>query len=139
MKIQTNFAILKQTRWSEYGVRFLFGGIITATTGIIASLWGPAVGGLFLAFPAILPATATVIEKHERDKKHKHGMHGTQRGRVAASIDAAGAAIGSIGLLAFALVMWRCAESLPSWAVLSFATVVWWGVSVLGWEIRKHT
>jgi hypothetical protein len=30
---------------------------------------GPRVGGLFLAFPAIFPASATLVEKHEKQKK----------------------------------------------------------------------
>jgi hypothetical protein len=32
--------------------------------GLIAARFGPVVGGLFLAFPAIFPASATLIEKH---------------------------------------------------------------------------
>ena len=35
------------------------------------------------------------------------GADGTLRGRVAASIDASGAALGSLGLALFALVVWR--------------------------------
>src|SRR5712671_5535227 len=66
--------------------------------GIIANKFGPSIGGLFLAFPAIFPASATLIEKYEKQKKEKEGLRGTQRGRQAASVDAAGAAMGSIGL-----------------------------------------
>jgi hypothetical protein len=54
---------------------------------------------LFLAFPAVFCASATLIEKHERDRKQKAGLPGTRRGRQA---DALGAAIGSFGLLGFA-------------------------------------
>ena len=61
MKIGVNFSSLKEDRWYEYAERFLFGGIITAATGEIARTFGPAVAGLFLAFPAIFPATATLI------------------------------------------------------------------------------
>jgi hypothetical protein len=80
-----------------------FDGLITPIAGVIAKQFGPAVGGLFLAFPAIFPASATLIEKHEKQKKEKRGLHGVPRGREAASMDAAGAAMGSIGLLQFAL------------------------------------
>jgi hypothetical protein len=38
--------------------------------------WGPAVVGLFLAFPAIFPASATLIEKHERQRKQRQGLTG---------------------------------------------------------------
>ena len=34
-----------------------------------AKRYGPGVAGLFLAFPAIFPAGATLIEKHEKEKK----------------------------------------------------------------------
>ena len=39
--------------------------------GLVANVWGPAWGGLFLAFPAIFCASATLIEKHEREEKEK--------------------------------------------------------------------
>lgn len=45
------------------------GCLITVATGMIAKKYGPGIGGLFLAFPAILPASATLIEKHEKQKE----------------------------------------------------------------------
>ena len=45
-------------------------------TGIIAKKFGPGMGGLFLAFPAIFPARATLVEKHEKEKKQQAGMEG---------------------------------------------------------------
>jgi hypothetical protein len=69
MRIELDVSALHRTRWSEYAVRFLFGGIVTAATGLIAKQFGPVVAGLFLAFPAIFPAGATLIEKHEKQKK----------------------------------------------------------------------
>ena len=80
-------------------MRFGFGGLITAVAGLIAKEYGPVVGGLFLAFPAIFPASATLIEKHERERKEQRGPNGVDRGRKAVSADAGGAAIGSVGLL----------------------------------------
>jgi len=97
----------------------------------------PRVGGLFLAFPAIFPASATLIEKHEKQKKQRQGLDGTVRGRMAASIDAAGAAIGSLGLAVFALVMWKLAPRDSHWMVLIAATASWLAVSVLVWKYRK--
>jgi hypothetical protein len=55
---------------------------------------------LFLAFPAIFPSSATSVEKHEKQKKQQRGSDGTIPGREATGLDAAGAAIGSIGLIA---------------------------------------
>ena len=124
-------------RWRDYAVRFAFGGIVTALTGLIAKRWGPGVAGLFLAFPAIFPAGATLIEKHEREKKRKAGMDGTARGRAAARIDAAGAATGTLGLTIFAVIVWRFLAGYPSWAVLLIAALSWLAVSVLVWWARK--
>ena len=121
----------------EYAVRFVFGGIVTVLAGLIAKNFGPGVGGLFLAFPAIFPAGATLIEKHEKQKKERAGINGTQRGRTAAGLDAAGAAIGTIGLLCFALLVWQLITSYQPWIVLAAATFTWLTVSVLIWHLRQ--
>ena len=118
-------------------MRFVFGGIVTAATGLIAKRWGPEIAGLFLAFPAIFPAGATLIEKHEKQKKRKAGMDGTARGRAAASVDAAGAAMGGIGLMVFGVVVWRFLPNHASWAVLALAGLAWMAVSVLLWWTRR--
>jgi hypothetical protein len=88
VKVKFDTSSLGLSKWYEYVIRFVFGGTITALTGIIARRYGPEIGGLFLAFPAILPAAASLIEKHEKEKKERAGLHGTMRGRVAAGIDA---------------------------------------------------
>ena len=133
MKIHIDTSALKRTTWHEYALRFLAGGVITGVTGIIAKKFGPGVGGLFLAFPAIFPASATLIEKHEKRKKERAGFDGTKRGRIAAGLDAAGAAMGTGGLLIFALVAWKGMLSYPAWAVLVAASLGWLGVSALIW------
>jgi hypothetical protein len=71
---------------------------------------------LFLAFPAIFCASATLIEKHERERKERAGVRGTRRGKEAAALDAAGAALGSFGLLAFGAAIWLLAHNLSWWA-----------------------
>ena len=73
MLIKVNLGALRKTKGSEYLVRFMLGGAVTVLTGLIASHYGPAIGGFFLAFPAIFPASATLVERHERDKKHAGG------------------------------------------------------------------
>jgi Protein of unknown function (DUF3147) len=67
MIVQLNLSSLHETRWYEYLVRFALGGAMTVIAGLIAARFGPIVGGLFLAFPAIFPASATLIEKHVRE------------------------------------------------------------------------
>jgi hypothetical protein len=138
MRIQVNISVLKESRWHQLAVRFCLGGLITVAAGIIAKEYGPAVGGLFLAFPAIFPAGATLIEKHERGRKEKLGLHGKVRGRKAASVDAAGAARGSIGLLVFAVLISRLITDYKPWIVMLGATLAWMVTSVLLWYMRKH-
>jgi len=137
MRVKIDVSALGQIKWHDYAVRFLFGGLVTAVAGILAKKFGPGIGGLFLAFPAIFPASATLIEKHEKQTKEKQGFEGTTRGTEAASIDAAGAAMGSIGLLAFAVVVWKFVAGQNPWLVLAAATLIWLIISVLVWELRK--
>lgn len=137
MIVRIKPSALKQTKWHEYALRFVFGGAVTAVAGIMAKEFGPAVGGLFLAFPAIFPATATLVEKHERQRKEKEGMAGKRRGREAASVDAAGAALGSIGLALFGLFVWLFAARISSLLLLAAATTLWSAVSFIAWVIRK--
>jgi hypothetical protein len=66
MRISVNLSALRKTKWYEYAIRFVFGGAITAFAGVVAKEYGPVLGGLFLAFPAIFPASATLLERHER-------------------------------------------------------------------------
>jgi hypothetical protein len=136
MTVTMGLSSLCKTKWYEYVVRFVFGGLVTAITGLIAKEFGPDVGGLFLAFPAIFPASATLIEKHEKEKKEEAGLDGTRRGRVAASVDAAGASIGTIGLMGFALVVWLSITIYPVWIVLTGATAAWLIISASLWHIR---
>jgi len=137
VRIRIDVAGLRRTKWYEYAIRFLFGGLITATAGLIADRWGPAIGGLFLAFPAMLPASATLVEKHERQKKALVGLHGAERGREAAALDAAGAAIGCIGLAGFAVIVWQFLALSQPWIVLGAAGLLWLVSSGLGWRVLQ--
>jgi MFS family permease len=137
MSITANFASLKTTKPHEYAIRFLFGGLITAATGIIAKEFGPVVAGLFLAFPAIFPASVTLIAKHEKERKRKEGYDGTRRGRAAAAADAAGTSLGSLALLAFALIVWRLLPTWTPWLILPLAAIAWAGTAVLLWLLRR--
>src|SRR5579862_7907850 len=104
MTMRMDISAVLKTKWYEYAVRFVFGGLITVSAGLITKSFGPTVGGLFLAFPAIFPASATLIDKHEKEKKTRAGFDGTVRGCLAASLDARGAKMGSVALIVFALV-----------------------------------
>src|SRR5437588_9990378 len=138
MNIHISFRTLRQMRWKELALRFSLGGAITAATGIIAMQFGPVIGGLFLAFPAILLATLTLVEKHEVQKKAQKGMCGSRRGQQAAAADAAGAMLGSVGLVVFGFIVWQFAPNHAPWLVLGSATVVWATVGLCLWLIRKQ-
>ena len=137
MRIGLDVSSIHHLRLRDYAVRFVFGGIVTVLTGLIARRYGPGVAGLFLAFPAIFPAGATLIEKQQREKKRRVGLDGTSRGRVAAGIDAIGAAMGTLGLIAFAILIWRFLPGHSSPAILTIAGLGWLAISVLAWLIRK--
>ena len=128
---------MKRAKWWEYVLRFVLGGLVTAGAGVIAKKLGPTFGGLFLAFPAILAASATLVEKHERERKEQKGLTGTYRGRHAAGADAAGAAMGSVGLIAFAIVVWRGLPGHRAWVVIIAATLLWGVVSLAVWDTWK--
>ena len=137
MKVQIDPGALRDSKWYEYVLRFAFGGTITALAGLIAKRYGPEVGGLFLAFPAILPATATLLEDEQKQKKKHEGMNGAIRGRMAAGVDAYGASMGAIGLALFAVLVWRRLPYGSLAVVLGEATLAWLAVSVFVWVIRE--
>jgi Protein of unknown function (DUF3147) len=112
---------IRETTAGEYLLRFAFGGTMTAMTGLIAHAWGPAVGGLFLAFPAILPASLTLVARHD--------------GRRQAAHEARGAVLGAIGLAAFAVVSSLSAMHAPPVVTLALAATVWGAVSGLLWWV----
>jgi hypothetical protein len=136
MMIEIKLDALKEIKPHEIAVRFLFGGACTVVAGLIAKQWGPGVGGLFLAFPAIFPATASLIAKHEKEEKAKIGVDGTERGRLAASVDAAGTTVGCIGLAGFAVVVWRELPLQHAGLVLAEALLAWVTLAVGFWLLR---
>jgi hypothetical protein len=103
----------------QYILRFLFGGVICVATGLIGNAWGPAIGGLFLAFPAVLPASLTFVSEED--------------GRASARADARGSSIGASALIVFAIVVWITAEHWHPVAVLMAATAAWVACSCIGW------
>jgi Protein of unknown function (DUF3147) len=137
MIVHAKLSALKESRWYEYLVRFLLGGMTTLLAGVIADWYGPETGGLFLAFPAIFCASATLIEKHERKRKQEFGLNGRRRGTDAAALDACGAALGGIGLAAFALSVWLLAQDY-GFSSLIIASIAWTVVSILIWRLHQQ-
>ncbi len=112
---------LRKTSPSEYLLRFAFGGIVTTCTGIIAHEYGPSIGGLFLGFPAILPASLTLVRRHD--------------GRRQAVEDARGAVLGAVGLMVFAAVTALLATRVRTAVVLAAATCAWGLIAIACWTV----
>jgi len=135
MRVHLRLSKVTNTSWTDYGMRFLFGGVITVLTGLFAREYGPVFGGLFLAFPAIFPASSTLIEKHQREAELAEGSPNTHRGRRLAALDARGAAWGSIGLMCFGVFVWKL---LPEWnaaGTLLAAFGIWLVASISLWRL----
>jgi hypothetical protein len=137
MWIRFDFAAIRRTKPNEYTMRFLFGGSVTLLAGLIAREYGPAIGGLFLAFPAIFPAGVTLIAKHEERRRQKAGLDGKERGKRAAALDTRGAVIGAYGLFSFAFTAYTLLSTWATSAVLGLATLAWLATSLLIWRLRQ--
>jgi len=137
MIVKVSVSSLKDGRWYEYVVRFVLGGAATVMTGVISSRFGASVGGVFLALPAIFCASATLIQKHEERRKREAGLGGERRGQQAAALDAAGAALGSVGMAAFALAFWLLVER-QTLIAFGIALGVWIAMSIAAWWVWRH-
>ncbi len=105
----------------ENALRFLFGGLVTVGLGIVSRRWGPAIGGLLLGFPAIFPASITLVNEDE--------------GRAKAIDDARGARLGSIAMIVFAVVVHETASSWRPPTVLAIATLAWLTAALVLWMV----
>ena len=117
---------VKKSRFRDYAIRFLFGGLVSVLVGLLGDHFGPGIGGLFLAFPAILPATLTLLKEED--------------GRERAADDARGARLGAVGLAAFGLAVYALTRANASGALtLVVAVVGWTCVSVSLWSVWYGT
>jgi hypothetical protein len=110
-RIRVRTAELGQTSLRDWLVRFGFGGGVSALAGAVSVLAGPTIGGMFLAFPAISLASLTLVAKED--------------GVPQARNDARGAGLGTLGLLAFAVVIAVTITRWPLWAAFTAAIMVW--------------
>jgi hypothetical protein len=100
-------------------VRFAFGFVISVTVGAIGLVAGDRIAGLFLAFPAILPASLTLIADEDGEDKAK--------------VDAAGACFGAVGLSVYGAASWfLLSRTAPVPAELG-ALVAWAVVAIGGY------
>jgi hypothetical protein len=137
MIIQVRLTAIKGIKPHEWLIRFVFGGLVFVMAGLIAQHFGPVIGGFFLAFPAIFPAGASLVETHEKRHKARAGFDGANRGRIVAAIDARGAAMGCIGLAGFALVFWIWLPRVGMIQTFVLAGLVWMTLGAGVWFLRK--
>jgi hypothetical protein len=106
---------LHETRWQDLGIRFAFGAVVSVVAGLIGLGFGARVGGMLLAFPAILPATLTLIEKEEGEQ---HSFHDLQ-----------GSVAGACGLVGFGVVAVNTIGRLNVLLALALAFLAWCAVA----------
>jgi hypothetical protein len=104
-------AKLKKVGVGELVVRFAFGAAISLVAGFVGLAAGARAGGMFLAFPAILPAALTMIERKE--------------GRRQALEDERGSVYGALGLIVFAVVCEALIVGLAAVVTLAVALAAW--------------
>jgi Protein of unknown function (DUF3147) len=99
--------------------RFLTGGLTSVGAGLVTLVFGARAGGIFLAFPAILAASLTLIEQQENS--------------VEAREDARGATVGGFALAIFAVVAALTLGQLSAGLALALAALAWLGVALAGY------
>lgn len=137
-RISIDLGKLRETKPSAMAVRFGLGGAITAFAGWIGMKYGPEVAGLFLAFPAIFPASVTLVQKHEEQEHRGNPEEAKRRGCAQAGIEANGAVLGSLGLLAFGAAVWGLATQIGGWLAILAALALWTAVSAAAWILRER-
>ena len=102
--------------FEDYAVRFAFGAGIALVAGLLGMWLGSKFGGVFLGFPAILPASLTLIQKKD--------------GKEQAAIDSEGAVLGAIGFVGFAIVVTLTVVRFGVLPTVIAALVVWTAIAV---------
>jgi len=109
--VALDIAQLRQTHWQDLLIRFIFGATISVAAGIVGSTLGAKVGGILLAFPAILPATLTLIAKEDGGQHLFHDLQGT--------------VAGAFGLVGFGVVAAMTIGRLNVLVALTLALLAW--------------
>jgi hypothetical protein len=107
---------IREVSFRELAIRFIAGALTSVAAGVVTLVFGPRVGGVFLAFPAILAASLTLIEQEEDSANARE--------------DARGAMIGGIAMAAFAGIAAITFLKLNAAVALALATVGWFVVAV---------
>jgi hypothetical protein len=114
---RVQLAKLKEVEPGDLLVRIAFGALISVIAGVVSLVWNAKAGGMFLAFPAILPATLTLIEKKESKRE--------------AEEDDEGALLGSVAMFSFAATSVWALATFAAGIALAAATGAW-AVTAIG-------
>src|SRR5215218_8016064 len=106
---------VRHLRSRDLVVRFVFGAITSAVAGSLSILFSPIVGGVFLAFPAILAASLTLIAEEEDTTETREDGRGAVVGALGM------AAFAAIGVAAFTKIAWplALAAACCAWAIVA--------------------
>lgn len=107
----------------DYAVRFGFGAAIALVAGLLGMWFGPKFGGVFLGFPAILPASLTLIQKKD--------------GKEQAAIDSEGAVLGAVAFVAFAIVVALVVVGLGVVPTVIVGLIVWTVIAVALYALAR--
>jgi hypothetical protein len=122
-QIQLRAGELKQAPIRNWLIRFGFGAGVSALAGMVSAMAGPRVGGVFLAFPAILLASLTLVAKEDGARQARN--------------EARGATLGTFGLIGFAGAVAVTLPGWPLWAALAGASAIWTVIALGGYLIAK--
>jgi hypothetical protein len=112
---------VREVRFRELGIRFIAGALTSVAAGGVTLAFGSRVGGIFLAFPAILAASLTLIEEEEDSAEARE--------------DARGAVVGGFALALFAAIAALTLGKLSPAIALLLATAGWFGGAIIGYVI----
>lgn len=108
-------------------LRFVAGALTSVVAGLMGLVFGEHIGGIPLAFPAVLVASLTLIEEQEDSEEAREDSRGAMAGAAAMAV------FGVVGGVLFGV--------LPGGAVLVLAAIAWLLVAVglyrLFWWQRK--
>jgi Protein of unknown function (DUF3147) len=109
----------RRVRVEDLGYRFIAGALTSIAAGALTIAFGARVGGVLLAFPAIMAASLTLIAEQENSAQARE--------------DARGAVIGSVALALFAAVAALTLTHLVSALAMLLATITWFIAAFVGY------
>jgi hypothetical protein len=124
-QLQVRAGELTKAPMRDWLIRFGFGAGVSALAGVVSAIAGPRVGGVFLAFPAILLASLTLVAKADGARQARN--------------EARGATLGAPGLIGFAAVLALTLPRWSLWAAAGAAAAIWILIALGGYALAKRT